>query len=671
MVSLHFQLDLPSACSKRQHHALVKSMLAKASHALSAKDNVRCERRIYISLTGKDGHTYHDFGLALDYGQPINKEVAEKLKALVREGVTSVNEVQQCLRFYVEDVMFLNTPAPKETCRAFFPTREDIRSHIKATIRKDRMSSIDQENAGNLLGEEKLKDPKANIFFRPFQHVPSDDASNSLDPEDVLDETRMEFTNTLLFCYQSEFMKKLLQKYGDEEIFLDATNKTTDYSLPLFFLVAKPATEYAVVGAFIVQFETSECIAEALSIFKDWCPSWRPKYWMVDYSLAEMNAIKLTFPESLLALCEFHRKQAWRRWCSKKDNGVGDQNTVLSLLNQVADSTSEEDFEISLRRLKDSDIWQSNPKLQLYIQQKWLSVKELWVRAYRLDLLHFTNNGTETQNKMLKEHFLKRSNGRRSLTGLIQVLLQKFFVQKREDYIRRNVCFTSEYRLYHSSVPSYLHNRPPPVIRHVLQRLSSAAEFGPEDVCQDSQEGVFHVKSETSGEVQYKVDFHVPSCECRDFQKTRLPCKHFCAVFQLMECWNFDSLPHHYKNGPIMTLDVTAADTVATTAGREDIDEHSDVASFGPSHLAELEKKRRRTIGRARQQLLSKLEMCQSLAYYCTNIEEIEAACDLADECKRRLQDGTPSTAGIVQRNSPTKGCSGSRKRSTTQSQKE
>ena len=43
----------------------------------------------------------------------------------------------------------------------------------------------------------------------------------------------------LLFVHQSANQKRILEKYGNEICLLDATYKTTKYSVPLFFLVVK------------------------------------------------------------------------------------------------------------------------------------------------------------------------------------------------------------------------------------------------------------------------------------------------------------------------------------------------------------------------------------------------------------------------------------------------
>lgn len=137
---------------------------------------------------------------------------------------------------------------------------------------------------------------------------------------DTLETLAQECEQTLLLCIQTEFMKELILKYRDVVVCLDATYKTTDYAIPLFLIVVKTSSCYAVAGAFIVQFETALCIEEALNILKAWNPTISPKFWMVDYSQAEISALFVAFPKSRPVLCDFHREQAWHRWLSKKEN---------------------------------------------------------------------------------------------------------------------------------------------------------------------------------------------------------------------------------------------------------------------------------------------------------------------------------------------------------------
>ena len=103
-------------------------------------------------------------------------------------------------------------------------------------------------------------------------------------------------TKGLLFVHQTKDQRRLLERYGNEISMLDATYKTTRYSLPLFFVVVKTNVDYQIVGSFVIQSETTDSIYEALSVLKSWNPKWNPSYFMVDYSEEEMSAIGKLFP---------------------------------------------------------------------------------------------------------------------------------------------------------------------------------------------------------------------------------------------------------------------------------------------------------------------------------------------------------------------------------------
>ena len=50
----------------------------------------------------------------------------------------------------------------------------------------------------------------------------------------------------LLYVHQTKSQQRLLSRYGDELMCLDATYKTTAYTLPLFFLAVKTNVDYQV-----------------------------------------------------------------------------------------------------------------------------------------------------------------------------------------------------------------------------------------------------------------------------------------------------------------------------------------------------------------------------------------------------------------------------------------
>ncbi|KAL3185421.1 hypothetical protein MRX96_005444 [Rhipicephalus microplus] len=235
-----YKTELPPACSAYKRKVASKATLARLERALSSGDgSVTRQVRVYVSFSSMNGHTAHTFGMALAYGQPMNPEVSAKINMFVQHGTTSVTQVQKCLQFYVEHVLFAGKPNPPPSCRAFYPTREDIRSHIQSCIRKDRYSSVDQVNAGRLVEELQEKDPAGKYFFQPYKNQRQDEtlAPEINDEDNILEGMANKCEQTLMFCMQTAFMKMAMEKYSGDVVCLDATNKTTDYSLPLFFFL--------------------------------------------------------------------------------------------------------------------------------------------------------------------------------------------------------------------------------------------------------------------------------------------------------------------------------------------------------------------------------------------------------------------------------------------------
>ena len=118
---------------------------------------------------------------------------------------------------------------------------------------------------------------------------------------------------------------------------------------------------------------------------------------------------------------------------------------------------------------------------------------------------------------------------------------------------------SEDYRTYY--VPEFLRGRPPKVIRHCMERRLKARKFSAEDVCDiDVNNGKFHVKS-SSGK-NYEVDFGVqsewPSCDCQDWVRFHIPCKHFFAVFFKRERWQWNSLPSNYLLSAYLSQDSEA-----------------------------------------------------------------------------------------------------------------
>ena len=104
-----------------------------------------------------------------------------------------------------------------------------------------------------------------------------------------------QFSQSFLYVHQASWQNRLLECYENTMCLLDATYKTTRYDLVLFFVCVRTNVGYIVVAEFITQQEDAEHISEALRQLQFWNPTWKPDFFMTDYSEAERLAIEQCF----------------------------------------------------------------------------------------------------------------------------------------------------------------------------------------------------------------------------------------------------------------------------------------------------------------------------------------------------------------------------------------
>ena len=240
--------------------------------------------------------------------QRLDKRVISKIEELVGEGVGSVDEMKRHLKIFVHDDLFRGKEQPQRSNRRYFPRAKTIKNHMHNAAMRARLSFMDQDNIERLI--EKWTNEKSSsidrFHFRPYvegsgvyKNTEFTDEENS-DDEAVVDEevitTAEKQQERLLFVHQTVWQSRLLGRNGQELAFLDATYKTTQYSLPLFFVAVKTNVNYIIVASFIVQDETTASITEALSIMRQWNPEWKPRHMMTDLCEEEINSIESVFP---------------------------------------------------------------------------------------------------------------------------------------------------------------------------------------------------------------------------------------------------------------------------------------------------------------------------------------------------------------------------------------
>lgn len=128
-----------------------------------------------------------------------------------------------------------------------------------------------------------------------------------------------ECQQTLCFCYQSHFMQQLLMQYGNHVTCLNATNRTTDYSLPLFFLVVKTTINYTTAGVFVwCSLKRQHALARLCLFSRIGVKTTPHNTGWSDCCQAEISAIQDIFPESEITLTFITSKLGKGGWNGKK-----------------------------------------------------------------------------------------------------------------------------------------------------------------------------------------------------------------------------------------------------------------------------------------------------------------------------------------------------------------
>ena len=253
-----------------------------------AKKPIKTLTKFFISLPAESAHSGHPTGSAGIFAQKLHPLVSQKILEMVRSGMSDTNEIKRCLKYYIDTVIVKDldrTLTPGD--RAFYPLLEDIRNHVSKAKKALELSKFDQQNLQLKIEEWKASSPHSSFFFRPYKSNP--------DTEETPSATN-QGDKTLLYVQQEDWQKIQLIQYGNTVTLMDATYKTTKYSIPLFFVCVKTNVSYSVVAEFIIQSETIDNIFEALSVLKLWNPDWEPKLFLTDYSDAEIGAINKLFP---------------------------------------------------------------------------------------------------------------------------------------------------------------------------------------------------------------------------------------------------------------------------------------------------------------------------------------------------------------------------------------
>ena len=261
--------------------------------------------RSYLKIPLTNSYSNHEIGASASVGRRMDQRLVDKIYDLAKRNITRIPEVKRSLSQYIEATLFpaeSNTGNPSKTNKGFYPTTKGIRNHVAKVISSFKYCADDQESLRLKITEGPDTSPDSTFFYRTRD-----------------DESTNDKAQKFVFVHQEPWQPRLLSRYGGELSLMDATYTKTKYAIPLFFVCVHTNVDYNVVAEFMCQSEEQRSI-EAISTITLWNSTWKPKYFMVDYSLAEINALESSFPETLV--CIFHRIQELTRWFRAAKNGL-------------------------------------------------------------------------------------------------------------------------------------------------------------------------------------------------------------------------------------------------------------------------------------------------------------------------------------------------------------
>ena len=209
---------------------------------------------------------------------------------------------------------------------------------------------------------------------------------------------------------------------------------------------------------------------------------------------------------------------------------------------------------------------------------------------------------------------------------------------------------TSEYRRYNKSLPAWLHNKPKGFTKHCVEKLNLAKDIHVTDIIAiNPSNREFIVKSQTS-ERKYTVTFGnetdvPPSCQCVNWKKVLLPCKHMLAVFEHHKDFGWDSLPVAYTSSPYFNLDYDVINSIPSAVSASEEEYYNIVED--EVIMATIPKKvyPKRTKASSCRELLNQIK---SMTYLVNEVEVLHSLEDQLKSSLKMLSDLAPQDDGVV-----------------------
>jgi len=596
-----FKIECNSRWKREKQSKLIRQ-------AMQGK-KVVCKRMFLIRLPSKADHSQHLFDENYESTRErIHSDVVMKIQELYLANY-STQQILTSISAYVTNELGLT-----EKVKGFNPQGSDIRNiarHVRV------LGKLDKETIEKI--KELLKDADqtlACLFTVADMRVAIDAAD-----EDYIILKRgllqkQKFIETFLFIYQTEFQQRLLHRYNQVLYIMEINcNEMIKRIVPyeMYVLVVQTSFNYQVVCTITFSKQRKNGLIEAFQSIKEKTGTSLPKYIFIDYAEKLIEAFEHVFPDATYFYTSRSCQVSWLSFC-KQTEFCSHTEEILSHLNNIAYSHTEEALSVSAALFESSVIWQTSDKLRIWFQDVWLSNAKRWVSGYQPDDLHLMKYSKKTLKdlEMYYKDELRNSVRTDGLSKLLLHLLQDIPSKTKQSYIRdMNLIYENNEALKSKHITSnnncwldvpllmlpmlhYFHE----IIKtkkYTLEKSSIGMfivviENEADDVTSDTDEVVlaltknvknkknesiicdrndtkfkndfFNIDHENileNGEftVSFGDDLNLPFCTCSYWLNYKIPCLHMYIIFTNTTGWCYTMLSSLYRSNNSFQIDYT------------------------------------------------------------------------------------------------------------------
>lgn len=348
------------------------------------------------------------------------------------------------------------------------------------------------------------------------------------------------------FFWQTPEMRAAFAQ-APEFVLCDFTYCLNICRMPLFVIQIVSGNNFSkVVGLAIVEKENQEHLKLIFETFKEYNPDYvNIQTFMVDKDMAEIAAIRESFPEAHIFLCLFHVLRAVRQWCDTHRMQDDARKEFNSFFAKIAYSRYEADYVANVKELRDATNKCKSVESKLfyeYFMNNWNNCKEMWVKYVRISKFNAGDNTTnrlESFNGKLKKFVMRYSDLDMFYQDTNKAL--EYLNEADELKMFNHIAKTKNYRIFKNPLLNAVHARFAETTTQyfammvrdqliIFEENESQYEISEKYECSNA----YLVGRKNKNTEHFTSELE---CECEENQRKLIPCNH---IFALRNHLNLD-----------------------------------------------------------------------------------------------------------------------------------